>query len=72
MIPNPVHRADILSDVCVRAAAEAVLDRTLYKMNPTCLGCKLITEISAGTKSISVYMARHADAVELKLWCLYT
>lgn len=27
--------------------------------------------ISAGTKSISVSMARHAEALELKLKCLY-
>ncbi len=77
LIPNPLHGADILSDICVRAAAEAISDRTLYEMSPTCLGyksCKaykVIMVISAGTKSISVSMARHAEALELKLKCLY-
>ena len=38
LIQDSLHRADILSDICVRAAPKAILDRTLYKIHPTCLG----------------------------------
>ncbi len=56
-IQDSLHSANILPDICERAAAKASADRTLYEMKSTCLGynsykaCELIMPIRAGTKA---------------------